>query len=82
MLNPIKLYDGRSKILKFFEDKNIKPSNYPHNAKFEAEEYDGLEVFKPKEYEDSTKMRRQKKNRMKKILQMNQISYLLKKARS
>ena len=27
LLNAIKLYDGKSKIIKLFEDKNIEPSN-------------------------------------------------------
>ena len=29
------LCNGRSKIIKLFEDKNIVPSNFPHNAKSE-----------------------------------------------
>ena len=37
LLNEIKLYDGKSKIIKLFEDKNIKPSNFPHNAKSKPE---------------------------------------------
>ena len=42
----MKLYDGKSKIIKLFEDKNIDPSNYPYNAKSESEA-----ILEPKEYE-------------------------------
>ena len=46
-------YNGRNKTIKLFENKNIKPSDYPHNAK-----------FKPEEFEESiaerTKVRRRK----------------------
>ena len=66
LLNAIKFNDGRSKIIKLFEDKNIKLSNYHHNAKFQPEEYDGVEEFEPKEYEESIgeiiKLRRLKKS--------------------
>lgn len=31
------LYDGRSKIIKLFEDKKIKPNNFTYNAKHESE---------------------------------------------
>ena len=31
------VYNGRSKIIKLFEDKNIKPTNFPYNAKSELE---------------------------------------------
>ena len=59
LLNAIRLYDGRSKITRLFENKDIEPSDYPHNAKSEPEESE------PKEYEESiaerTKIRRQKK---------------------
>ena len=50
LLDAIKLYDGRSKIIRLFENKNIKPSNYPHNAKFELDEHNIKEKFEPKEY--------------------------------
>ena len=49
----------------------MKHSNYPHNPKpepedSEPEEYDGVEEFEPKKYEESiaerTKIRRQKKS--------------------
>ena len=31
------LYDGRSKIIKLFEDKKIKPNNFTYNAKHKSE---------------------------------------------
>ena len=31
------VYNGRSKIIKLFEDKNIKPTNFPYTAKSELE---------------------------------------------
>ena len=34
------LYNDRNKIIKLFEDKDIMPSNYALDAKFEPEEYD------------------------------------------
>ena len=37
------LYNGRNRIIKLFEDKNIMPSNYAQDAKSEPEEYDGVE---------------------------------------
>ena len=33
----MKLCNSRNKITKLFEDKNIKPSDFPHNAKSESE---------------------------------------------
>ena len=65
MLNAIKLYDGRSKIIRPFEKKDIKPSDYPHNAKFEQDEYDEVEKFEPKEYEESIGERVQLKSQKK-----------------
>ena len=47
----MKLYNGRSKIIRPFENKDIKPSNYPHNAKFESKEYHKVEEFKPENYD-------------------------------
>ena len=32
MLDAIKLYDSRRKIIRLFENKDIKPSNYAHIA--------------------------------------------------
>ena len=37
LLNAIKLYDGRSRIIKLFGDKNIAPGDYPQNGKSEFE---------------------------------------------
>ena len=68
----MKLYNGRKKIIELFEDKNIKPSDFPHNAKsgpeeLEPEEFE-LEEFEPEEFDpefgesiaERTKMRKQK----------------------
>ena len=59
------LYNGRNKIIKLFEDKNILPSNYPHTAKSEPKEYD--EVQEPEQKFDESigervKLRRQKED--------------------
>lgn len=51
LLNAIKLYDERSNIIKLFEDKNIKPSNYLYDAEFEPELIPKLEKYEPKEFE-------------------------------
>ena len=51
MLNAIKLYDGRSKIIRLFENKDIKPSDFPHNAKFKPEKYDKVEEFEREKYD-------------------------------
>ena len=68
----MKLCNGRKKIIELFEDKNIKPSDFPHNAKSEPEEFEReefeLEEFEPEEFEpefeesitERTKMRKQK----------------------
>ena len=48
LLNTIELYNRRRKITKLFEHKNIKPSDYPHNAKPEPDEHDRVKEFKPK----------------------------------
>ena len=74
LLNAVRLYDSRSKIIKLFENKNIKSSNYPHNAKselilepkeYESEKYEP-EEYEAKEFEETvagrTKLRRQKKS--------------------
>ena len=72
----MKVYNGRNKIIKLFEDNIIKPSNYPHNAKFEPdeyyepEEYDGVEKSKQKFEEGTggkTRIRRQKNSDKKDI---------------
>ena len=47
LLKAVKLYDGRGKIIKLFEDKYVESSNYSHNSKSEPEE------FERKEYEES-----------------------------
>ena len=33
----MRLYDGRNKVIKLFEDKNVKPIDFPSNAKPEYE---------------------------------------------
>ena len=53
----MKLCNGRNKIIKLFEDKNIKPSDFPHNAKSEPEEF---ETKLEESIAERTKMRRQK----------------------
>ena len=35
----MKLYHGRNKIHKLFEEKNIVPSNFPYNALLESIEF-------------------------------------------
>ena len=71
-MNSIKLYDSRSKIIKLFEDKNIKPSAFPHNERSEPDEYDEVEELEPKEYEENirerTKLRREKRSNEKDIV--------------
>ena len=66
LLNALKNDDGRSKVIKLFGDKNIKPNDYSHNTESEPEEYDEVEEFKPGKYEESIgekiKMRRQNKS--------------------
>ena len=60
------VYNGRSKIIKLFEDKNIKPTNFPYNVKSELEPELQLELEPELEppFEENTlertKMRRQK----------------------
>ena len=60
LLNAMNLYEGRNKIIKLYEDRNIKPSKYPHSAKFEATEYDGVQESEQKSEESRVKLRRQK----------------------
>ena len=60
--NTIKLYYGRSKIIGLFENKDIEPSDYPHNVKsgpeeFEPEKYDRVEESEPEEFEESIEER-------------------------
>ena len=67
LLNAAKVYDSRRKIIKLFEDKNIKPNDYPYNAKSEPDdECDRVKEFEPEEFEESilegTKIRIQKKS--------------------
>ena len=59
------LCNGRNKIIKSFEDKNIIRSNYVLHAKFEPERYDGVEESEPKFDEsigERVKLRRQEAN--------------------
>ena len=44
----MKLCNGRNKIIKLFEDKNIKPSDYLHNTKCEPKQLEPKE-FEPEE---------------------------------
>ena len=59
------LYNDRNKIIKLFEDKNIMPSKYALNVKFEPEDYDGVKKSEQKfdkSIEERTKSRRQESN--------------------
>ena len=54
LINAMKVYNCRKKIIKLFEDKNIKTSSFPVDAESEPEEYEPekleLETFVPNEY--------------------------------
>ena len=54
LINAMKVYNCRKKIIRLFEDKNIKPSSFPVDAESEPEEYEPekleLEIFVPNEY--------------------------------
>ena len=86
LLNAVKLYDGTSKIIiRLFENKDIKPNDYPHNAKSELDEHDRVEEFKPKKSDgvekskrksvesiaERVKSRRQKSDELKKMITEN-----------
>ena len=45
------LCDSRNKIIKSFEDKNIKPANYAYDAKAEPKEYDRVQESEEKSEE-------------------------------
>ena len=38
----MQLYNGRNTIIRLFENRNIRPSVYAHNAKSEPKKYDGV----------------------------------------
>ena len=68
------LYNDRNKIIKLFEDKDIMPSNYAIDAKFEPEEYDRVKKSEQKFSKgtgERTKSRRQKSNELDKIITEN-----------
>ena len=86
LLNAVKLYDGTSKIIiRLFENKDIKPNDYPHNAKSELDEHDRVEEFKLKKSDgvekskrksvesiaERVKSRRQKSDELKKMITEN-----------
>ena len=85
MLNAVKLYDVKIKIIRLFENKDIKPNDYSHNAKSELDEHDKIEEFKPQKSEgvekseqkfdksigERTKLRRQKSNEFSKMIIQN-----------
>ena len=60
------LFNDRNMVIKLFEDKSIKPSYYPYNAKIEELE-EKSESESESEFEESiaerTKMRRQKSDK-------------------
>ena len=63
LLNAMQLYNYRNKIILSFENINIRPSMYAHNAKSEPEKNDGVEESEQKFDEnigERVKMRRQK----------------------
>ena len=70
ILNAMNLYDSRNKIIKLFEEGNIKSSNYAYNAKSEQGRYDGIEKSEQK-FDESVrkrvKLRRQKSDEMNKM---------------
>ena len=63
----MKLYNDRNKIIKLFEEQNIKLSDYPHNSKSEPEEFDKFEPEFEESIAERTKMRRQKKSGKEKV---------------
>ena len=68
------LYKDRNKIIKLFEDKDIMPSNYALDEKFEPEEYDRVEEprQKPdKSVVERTMLRRQKSNELNRMITEN-----------
>ena len=78
LLDATKVYDGRTKIIRLFENSSIKPSNYPHNVKFEPDEHNIEGKFEPKEYDgvknsigERTKSGKQKYNKLDKIIIVN-----------
>ena len=78
MLDATKVYDGRTKIIRLFENSSIKPSNYPHNVKFEPDEHNIEGKFEPKEYDgvknsigERTKSGKQKYNKLDKMIIRN-----------
>ena len=64
-LNAIKLYDGKSTIIRLFGNKYIESIDYPHNAKSELDEYDEVKESEQKSEEgirERVKFRRQEKS--------------------
>ena len=58
----MKLYNDRNKIIKLFQDKNIKPYyDYPYNAKFKESEEEKSEPEYEESIGETAKLRRQKK---------------------
>ena len=65
MLNVIKLYDGKSTIIRLFGNKYIESIDYPQNAKSELDEYDEVKESEQKSEEgirERVKFRRQEKS--------------------
>ena len=52
------LYNGINKIIKLFEDKNIRPSNYAYNAKSDGVNESGQKF--DESIGETVKLRRQK----------------------
>ena len=64
LINSMRLYNGRNKIIKLFEDRNIKPTDYSYNAK--SEELEEVKSESEPEFEESI-LERTKNEKTKKV---------------
>ena len=65
------LFNGRNKIIRLFEGKNIVSSNYALDAKSEPEKYDGVkksEQISVENIGERVKLRKQKSDELNKII--------------
>ena len=60
LLNAMNLYNGISKIINLFENKNIEPGDCPHDAKLKLEPDLKSEPLFEESIPERTKMKRQK----------------------
>ena len=65
LLKAMNLYKSRNKTIRPFEDGNIKPSNFPHNATESESEPELEQELEPESPEDSIKERVKLKGRTK-----------------